>query len=290
MTQAAEAQRSREPESPSDLPIAARALFFADPARQPLIVFSSGVRPADLSPKERWQQAEFDTTLVIRLTKALPTQQPVYHVQRLTHALPHDRWRRVRDHGDATLFLIGSAVLPTAPGDYVLSVVVQDEHSGRLGTLSQHLRVPDFSQPSTPSSLLLTRDMLPREADAAPEGAVTALDAGPFTFLPQPAHLFERGDTIRLLYHLYNPTAADLQASAGSMQIALLHDDRAVADVPAAGERFIDEDEGVIRFTVAIDTSSLDSGEYTVLAMLPNYQTRDIPHLAATFTVVESDR
>lgn len=54
----------------------------------------------------------------------------------------------------------------------------------------------------------------------------------------------------------------------------------------AFGTPDLDREKGVIRSTASINTATLEAGDYTLMAVLPNYQTRRIPHLEKRFTVL----
>jgi hypothetical protein len=56
--------------------------------------------------------------------------------------------------------------------------------------------------------------------------------------------------------------------------------------VKAGGQPFPDPANETIRFVGWIDTQSLPPGRYTVLAVLPNYQTRQVPDLSGDFEVL----
>jgi hypothetical protein len=71
------------------------------------------------------------------------------------------------------------------------------------------------------------------------------------------------------------------------MQIALQRDGEwYTGAVSAGGQPFPDRPRQMIRFIAWVDTEKLPPGRYTMLAVLPNYQTREVPDLSADFEVL----
>ncbi len=70
------------------------------------------------------------------------------------------------------------------------------------------------------------------------------------------------------------------------MQLALLRNGQAVGDVQAAGEPVVDAKRGQIQFTGAIRTASLEPGTYTVVGMLPNFETRSPKQVEQRFLLI----
>jgi hypothetical protein len=70
------------------------------------------------------------------------------------------------------------------------------------------------------------------------------------------------------------------------VQLALLGDDRPICSVEAAGEPVVDTAPGVIRFTGALRTASLEPGTYTVVGMLPNFETRSVKQVEQRFLLI----
>jgi hypothetical protein len=128
----------------------------------------------------------------------------------------------------------------------------------------------DFRAPSTPSTLLLTREVVRRpEVEAGNAADRQPLDAGPLRFAPQPSLVFARGEVVHLLYSLYNASAEDMASARKGMHLALVRGGQVVRDVPMAGAPLVDEGRGAIQFTGAIGTETLQPGTYTVVGLLP---------------------
>ena len=96
-----------------------------------------------------------------------------------------------------------------------------------MGGIGGRVLLKDFRGPSTSSSLLLTRELSRREN---PVGAAERhpLEAGDVRYVPQPSMVFSKGETVHLLYTVYNATAEDLHAVKQGMQLALLRNGQAV--------------------------------------------------------------
>ena len=166
-------------------------------------------------------------------------------------------------------------------------MVFRDERSGKLGSAGGRVLLKDFRGPSTPSSLLLTRQVVALED--VPGGGATddqPLDAGSRRYVPQPSMVFNRGETIHLLYSVYNATPGDMEAAKQGMQLALLRDGRPVVDFEAAGAPVVDQKRGQIQFIGAIRTASLEPGAYTVVGMLPNFETRSTKQVEQRFLLI----
>ena len=71
------------------------------------------------------------------------------------------------------------------------------------------------------------------------------------------------------------------------MQLALQRDGEwYTGAVSAGGQPYPDRSARVIRYVAWVDTEKLPPGHYTILAVLPNYQVRDVPDLSADFEVL----
>ncbi len=276
-------------DTPIDFPLSVDYALFSEAGGQPVVVFSVGAMLRDLSVKEPGKRAEISATVMMRFTDQLLQRPPIYLEQKLAHQMELDQWKKSRE--DVRSFLAYSSQLPLSPGLYDWKIVVLDENSGRLGNYEMKVEVPDFSRPSTAGTLLLTREL----AEISPSGGSGGdkpevdnplLEAGEFVYLPQPSTVFKQGDPIFALFHLYNPTQADEAVASRGMQIGILRDGQPVANVEAYGTPYVDREGDVIRYTASINTATLEPGEYTLMAILPNYESRRIPHLEKDFTVL----
>ena len=267
---------------PLDLPVAASVGMFASDEGFPVLVLSAGVPAGQLQPADT-RSPVLAATAILRVSDATHSRLPLYFERRLETPLDVPNWTLAR--GDRTAFVAMSDVLPLLPGEYDWRIVFRDEQSGRMGGIGGRVLLKDFRGPSTSSSLLLTRELSRREN---PVGAAERhpLEAGDVRYVPQPSMVFSKGETVHLLYTIYNATAEDLHAVKQGMQLALLRNGQAVGDVQAAGEPVVDAKRGQIQFTGAIRTSSLEPGTYTVVGMLPNFETRSPKQVEQRFLLI----
>jgi VWFA-related protein len=275
------------PKAPVDLPMAASVSYFASDEGFPVLVLSAGVPASALEAQRAKSGYQLAATAIVRVVDAGHTRLPMYFERRLDAALGAAELDRAK--GDRTAFVAMTDVLPLLPGDYEWRIVFRDERSGKMGGTDGRLSLKDFRAPSTASTMLLTRQVS-RRPDAAPADPSDRqpLDAGAVRFVPQPSMVFTRGETVHLLYTVYNATLEDLQAVKHGMQLALLRNGQPVGDVEAAGEPVVDAKRAQIQFTGAIRTSSLEPGTYTVVGMLPNFEARSTKQVEQRFMLIEA--
>lgn len=269
---------------PVDLPVAASVGMFSSDEGFPVLVLSAGVPASQLQPADAKAPA-LSATAILRVSDASHERLPLYFERRLDAPLDVARWNQARS--DRTAFVSMTDMLPLLPGEYEWRIVFRDEQSGKMGGIGGRVLLRDFRGPSTTSSLLLTRQLTRRDAAAAAAADPRQpLDAGGVRFVPQPSMVFAQGETVHLLYVVYNATAEDLDAVKQGMQLALMRNGRAVGDVQAAGEPMVDNARGQIHFTGAIRTGSLEPGTYTVVGMLPNFETRALKQVEQRFLLI----
>ncbi len=270
------------PKAPVELAMAASVSYFASDEGFPVLILSAGVPASALEPQRAKSGYELAATAIVRVVDAAHTRLPMYFERRLDAALDAAALDRVK--ADRTAFVAMTDVLPLLPGDYEWRIVFRDERSGKMGGTDGRLSLKDFRAPSTASTMLLTRQVS-RRPEAAPADR-QPLDAGDVRFVPQPSMVFARGETVHLLYTVYNATPEDLDAVKQGMQLALLRNGQPVGDVEAAGEPVVDAKRAQIQFTGAIRTASLEPGTYTVVGMLPNFETRSTKQVEQHFLLI----
>jgi hypothetical protein len=160
-----------------------------------------------------------------------------------------------------------SDVIALPPGKHTWRVVFRDEHTGRLGGAEGLVTVPDYRAGTAASTLLMTGEVMRRANEQADGDDV--LDVGPLRFSPQPTRVFRQGDTVHLLFDVYNPPAEDLAAGPQGPRVALLLDGKPVAGADPQGQAFPDAQRRRIRYACAISTRGLAAGSYTVIVAPP---------------------
>jgi len=267
--------------------VAASVNFFAGAAGAPVFVLSAGVPAAQLEPSGGSRETSLSATAMVRVADGDHARLPMYFERTLEAPIPPGEWSRVRT--DRTAFVSMSDLVALAPGEYDWRVVFRDNESGRLGGLEGHVTLDDFRGESSPSSLLVTRVVSRTEPGAPADGDPHPLVAGPLRFEPQPSLVFRQGESVHLLFALYNATAADFESAARGMKLALLRNGRPVGAIDAYGSVVPDQPHGIIRFAGLIRTAGLEPGTYVIQALLPDFQHRSVPHLEQRFVLLARD-
>jgi VWFA-related protein len=280
-------------EAPADLSLKASVSFFAAPDGRTAMVFSTGVRPGDLSAK-RGKKPEPRATVLVRVRSRVFESMPVILEQELRPDVQRDFLETAAD--DPTLYLAYNGRIDLPPGPYSLKILLRDDRSGRMGTYESSIEAPDFAGSSIPSSLLVTRQARPRdesgeEDEASPDDRRPddVLSVGDLRLAPEPVRIVRPGDVVYCAYHLYEATEEDfVVAESQGMQMGLLRGEDWVnpGEVSAGGQAFPDRERGLIRFVGWVDTGKLSPGRYTLLAVLPNYQRRPNPEIRAAFQIL----
>jgi VWFA-related protein len=289
----AAAYRALISESLADLPVKASVSFFAAPEGRTAMVFSAGVRPGDLAAK-KGEKPQLEATVLVRVRNQVFESMPVILEQELRPDVRRE-FLETAD-ADASLYLTYNGRVDLPPGHYSVKVLFRDDRSGRMGTFESSVEAPDLSGSSVPSSLLLTRQAHQRDkSDQKGEGTREQpppddlLAVGDIVLSPEPVRTGRPGHVVYCTYHLYNATDEDFAvAEQQGMQMGLLRGEDWVGpdEVSAGGRALPDRQAGIIRYVGWVDTERLPPGRYTVLTVLPNYQSRRVPDLTGEFELL----
>jgi VWFA-related protein len=252
-------------ELPKDLPVAANAAVFAFGDGSPALVLSAGVRANALKARSDGNAPHLEATALVRIASDDESRLPIYFERRLSSTADRADWEKLQ-HDERAVVAFGD-VIALAPGRHTWRVVFRDEHNGRLGGAEGHVTVPDYRTGAAASTLLMTGEVLRRANENADGDDV--LDVGPLRFSPQATRVFRQGDTVHLLFDVYNPPAEDLAAGPQGPRVALLFEGKPVAGADARGQAFPDAQRRRIRYLCAIPTRGLAAGSYTVLVAPP---------------------
>lgn len=252
---------------PTDLPVAASTQVFASSDGMPAFVLSAGVRAGALKQKSEKDAPRIDATALVRIVSEDQSRLPVYFERRLSSVGERKSWGQVQQDQTAVVSMSDIVTLP--PGRHTWRVVFRDDHSGRLGGAEGQVTIPDFSGAGASSTLLMTGEILRRATDAGEGDDV--LDVGPIRFIPQPTRVFRRGETIHLLFDVYNPSPDDVAIGSQGPRVALLHEGKPVTGTVVHGEAFPDPQRRRIRYACAVTTSDLAPGSYTVVVAPPRH-------------------
>jgi hypothetical protein len=272
----------------------ANVAFFAGPEGRTSLMFSTGVRPGDLTA-QKGSKPRLEATVMVRLRSRIRESMPVVLEQELRPGVGPEFMNAAAE--DRTLYLSYNGRLDIPPGPYSLKIVVRDDRSGRMGSLERILDAPGFSGSSIPSSFLLTRQAQAREdspwggtngEEPDPDSPDDPLSMGDLRLMQEPVRVIRQGHVVYCAYHLYNAAEEDFAAAAQGMQLGLLRGEEWVGpdEVTAGGQPFPDLENGVIRFVGWVDTDKLRPGRYALLAVLPNHEQRTVPNLVEEFEVL----
>ncbi len=260
----------------ADLPIQVGHEFFRDSKGSQSLVYSVGLHTSDL-PAEATKKGQAVKLTVI--ARAFPVndenvdqQPPSIDERRFQMTLPNAEFERLSS--DPIALLHYGSQMPLGPGLYDWKVVVRDDQSGALGSYQTQLRVPEFSGKLGASSLLLTSridDIGTTTKGKAGENATEdVLRVAGSRYYTSAEKVFRRGDSIYLLYDVYNPAEHSLSNPPGP-KLALYRGRERVEQLPATGHQTVAEPEAArIRYLAALATGDLEPGDYTVVAMLPS--------------------
>jgi hypothetical protein len=275
--------------APVDLPMAATVGHFASDDGFPVLVLSAGVPASALTPQKDKGGYQLATSAIVRVADADRSRLPMYFERRLD--TPLDQAGLDRTKVDRTAFVAMTDLLPLLPGTYEWRIVFRDEKTGRMGGADGKVSLKDFRAPSTPSTLLLTRQVTRRPAAVVAAGTGPdrqPLDVGELRFSAQPSLVFHKGELVHLLYTVYNATPEDMATAKKGMQLALFQAGKPVTNVKVFGEPVVDEGRSAIQYTGGIDTDSLSPGVYTVVGMLPNFETRSVKQVEQRFMLIDA--
>ncbi len=194
---------------------------------------------------------------------------------------------------DGETFLDYTEQIPLPPGRYDWKVVLLDEQGGRFGAAQQEVTVPDFSQPSSLSSLLLTS---PAPA-AGPSGAAggkskrrpppadRVLTFKDSRFVPEYRGEFQQGRPIFLLYDLYKVSSEEM-ATPPPIRLILKRDGHEIETFEAIGDVLPDPELRRIRYLAGLETANLPPGSYRISAYVPADQGKTVKSISEHFTLL----
>jgi len=280
-----------------DVPLLVGHEYFRADDGEPVLAYSVGIHSYDIPVKKAKQGVAMDFTIVARATPTDGDGPPAVDQQRFHMVLKPDWFQRFERNREAVLHYTSQMKLPA--GTYDWRIVLRDENTGKIGSYRTTLHLPDFNEELSPSSLLLTGRIarIPAQSKSSArsarrkgkgkEAAVAgALDIGNIRFYPDSAHVFSQGDTVYLLYDLYNVGAGALKAPP-SAKLALFRDKKRVRELPVDSYQVVPvPEENELRYTASLDTSKLTPGDYILMALLPRGQRPFTPFLYRKFRVV----
>ena len=214
----------------ADFPLQASYAVFQGAGGDAVVLYVLGVHPKSLKTTESKNSLEADFSIGALATAG--GNEAAFAGVRERRAFPAEAFRdslsnpRMRTNWSGELRGL-------APGAYELTLGWKNEGGG-AATKKLSVEVPDFSRPLAASSLFLTRDAA---QGAPPPGSPHGdlLVVGDSRFEPDAATTFSAGETIFIVYHLYN-APEQMLAQPPAVQFVVLQSGQPVAEA-AAGRR-----------------------------------------------------
>jgi VWFA-related protein len=265
-----------------DLRISAEPEVIADVDGRPVLYLSLAVPVEDFKIDKNKKKSEIKAEFLLQVTNHYSLQMPLYQNSELKGTFTRDDFK-----GGEHPRLTYQTMLPLAPGYYHLTGIVRDRESGVHGIYKSSVVVRDLNASSVPSTLIMTKYVVPWNPKNKEDIAGRLLSAGENVYWPQADHAFRRGDAVYAMFHVYNATPEDFAWAAKGVQVGLLQNDQLVQGVSIYGKPLPEPDSGLIRYVVMFETADLEPGEYTFLAMLPNYPSRSEQQLEEKLVILE---
>ncbi len=278
----------------TDIPIQVGYEYFRDSKGMPTLAYSIGLHTSDLPAVSTKKGRTLKLTIVARADpgqeQRAQGRQPFIDEGSFQMTLPDAEFERLSS--DPIALLHYGSQMPLESGLYDWKVVVRDDASGVLGSFQTRLRIPEITGALGASSLLVTGRI---EDTAAAKQKKTAkktpedvLEIAGSRFYTSAKRVFRTGDSIYLLYDVYNPDEPSLADPPGP-KLALYYGRERVERLPARGHQIVSQPEfDRIRYLAALSTDDLAPGNYTVAAMLPSAsETR--PVIYRKFEIVAAD-
>lgn len=279
----------------ADLPIQVGYEYFRNSKGRPTLAYSVGLHTSDLPAAATKKGRTVKLTIAARAepvqAEGAPKRQPFLEEGSFRMTLPEAEFERLSS--DPIAFLHYGSQMPLEPGLYDWKVVVRDDGSGELGSFQTRLRIPEVSGALGASSLLLTGRIEDTAAAKPKKPAKNSpedvLEVAGSRFYTSAQRVFRSGDSIYLLYDVYNPGAQSL-ADPPAPRLALYRGRERVERLPAQGHQTVAQPgSGRIRYLAALATDDLAPGRYTVAAMLPS-ASESRPVIYRKFEIAAADR
>jgi len=263
----------------ADFPLEASYAVFRAADGAPVILYVLGVHPKALKTTEAGRSLEADFTVGVLATSG--GAETSYSAVREKRAFPAEPFRKsLRDPRMRTNW--SGELRGLAPGAYELTLGWKNESSGAAST-KLSVQVPDFSQQLAASSLFLTRGA---GQGALPPGSPHGdlLVVGDSHFRPDAATTFTAGETVFIVYHLYN-TPAQMLAQPPPVQFVVLQGGNPVAEAPAGGDAVVLAPQKQVRYRVMLQTGQMAPGRYQAMVGLPQAGTTQPRVLTRDFSI-----
>jgi hypothetical protein len=248
----------------ADFPLDVSHAVFRGSDGKAAVIYAAGVHPGELKTVESKGSVEADFSIGVQAVRG--SEEAAYANVREKRAFPADAFKKaLKDKRMRTNH--AAAFRGIDAGSYELRLAWKDETGGRASTAKLPFTVPNYEKPLAASSMMITRDAVEGPPEIGnPLGELLAV--GDTHFLPDAAAKFAPGDTLYIVYHLYNVPEAML-AQPPPVQFVVMQNQQPVADAPSGGDGIAMKEQNQIRYRVMVQTGQLKPGTYTALAGLP---------------------
>lgn len=274
----------------TDLPLKVDVEYFRDAKGTPTLVYSVGLHTRDVPAKSAKKGQTLKLAVIAQATpraaEGKRSGRPVIDSKRFEMTMQEAAHGELDE--DPNSWLHYGSQMRVPPGEYDWKVIVRDEYSGLLGSYKTKLIVPASDSELGASSLLLTGRIADTGGGKARRGNKRApedvLQVAGTRFFASADKTFRRGDALYLLYDVYNPSEATL-AGAPSPKLALYRGREHVEDLPVTGFQTVPEpDARRLRQLAALNTDTLEVGDYTIAALLPS-SAAEAPVIVGRFSI-----
>ncbi|MCP5111708.1 MAG: hypothetical protein GY953_12820, partial [bacterium] len=249
------------------------------PENEAVLVSSVGVHPKDLEFTSHAKGLSADFTVAAQLTDASGLAVEGFQEERAAKVFPKAGIEQAQN--DPQMRIEHREAARLEPGKKQWRVVLRDERTGAVGVYRTSLDVPDYTQPSTASTLLLTRRAGPPQQPTKDDPYAALLEAAGRQFQTDCSRVFRAGETVVAMYDVYNVSEATL-STPPELALTLVHGGERIPIPPQAGRPFPEAATKTVRYVGALATATLDPGQYTLEAELSD----DAGTISESFEVV----
>ena len=275
-----ELRHSLKHEAPfTDIPLTMDYDYFRADDGEPQFYASIGIRSGSVPVVTTANKSEVRFIALAHALDAEGNREPVFaekHVRIQGGATYLDGFQQ-----DPSAVLHVPLEMKLSPGKYKWKVVLRDEFTGRIGSYTTEIDLPDLGTGEQSSSLLLTGCYSQASAPASGPAAVDS-SGGPaptYTegiiaeekrFYVDSTHIYRKGDPIYLVYDLYG-VQAEQESALPPTKLMLMQGQQQVEAPTISGYQYHWRPElSDVRYILSLDSAELEPGAYQLLAVLPN--------------------
>lgn len=251
--------------------------FYRGDDGKPVLAYNTAILPGASWTLPNDDSRKLRYTFVASVRGVSGKKKPIYDGLVFNRTFTAKEWDRLQMDPTSLLQFPSSIKLPA--GEYVWKAIVRDERTGDVGTYRSRVVVPEFVEEASPSSLLLTRQVV--EPEQAPHGRRKSAQVeqagvirfGDVGFLLNPENVYPVGASLFFLYDLYNVAPA-LTTEPPAPRAFLMTGDKMLENPPFEGfEAQALPGRPDVRYVGSLDTKNLSPGDYTLIFRLPNSET-----------------